>query len=409
VIPNIKVSLLKRSLYVQVPAFIGVRTVINTMMRMVYPFLPIFGRGLEVDLRLLTLAITFRSASGVLGPLLASVGDSHGRKTGMLFGMSLFTAGAFIMVLWPSYPAFFLSLVLGIMANFVFVPSMQAFLGDRVPYERRGLVLGLSELGWSLSFILGVPIVGLVISQQGWQAPFPWLTGLGVLATLTLWLILPSDRPSTVVRLALMKNLGLVITFLPAVAGIVFALALSASNELINLTFGTWLEGTFDVKIAALAVASAIIGVSELGGEVFSSGLVDWLGKRRAVVIGLTINGLAALGLPFLGQSLTGALTGLFFIYLTFEFTLVSSLPLMTEVLPAARATFMSTYIAAMAVGRAAGALIVPFAYNLDSPQSNQMGLLPIVLIAASLNVIAFIALRSVRTSLASEAEPMIV
>jgi predicted MFS family arabinose efflux permease len=380
----------------------------NTMVRMVYPFLPIFGRGLEVDPRMLTLAITFRSASGILGPLLASVGDSYGRKTGMLFGIGLFTAGALLMVVWPGYLAFVFSLVLSIMANFVFVPSMQAFLGDRVPYERRGFVLGLSELGWSLSFILGVPLVGLAIDRQGWRGPFPWLTVMGLLAMLVLWLLLPADRPITAVRPAMMKNLGLVMTFWPAISGILFALALTTSNELINLTFGTWLEQIFQVKITALALASAIIGISELGGEVIVSGLVDWMGKHRAVVIGLTINGLAALALPFLGSSFTGALVGLFFIYLSFEFTIVSSLPLMTEVLPAARATFMSTYIAATAVGRAVGALIVPLAYKLDAPTANKMGILPVVLIAAGLNVLAFIALRFVKIAPVADGEPAI-
>ncbi len=385
---------MKRSLFFQIPAFIGVRTVLNTMVRMVYPFLPILGRGLEVDLRLLTLAITIRSASGVLGPFLASVGDSRGRKTGMLFGVSLFTAAAAIMTVWPTYPAFVLSLVLGIMANFVFVPSMQAFLGDRVPYERRGLVLGLSELGWSLSFIIGVPIIGLIIDQQGWRAPFPYFTGLGLIAMLTLWLILPNDRPVTSGQPGILQNLRLVLTSIPALAGIAFAMGLSASNELVNLTFGTWLEQAFAVKIAALAAASAIIGASELSSEVLSSALVDWLGKRRAVVIGLTCNGLAVLALPFLGRSLTGALVGLFFIYLAFEFTLVSSIPLMTEVMPNARATFMSAYIAAMAFGRALGAIILPGVYHSESP----LHILPAMLMAAFLSFIAYIFLRNVKT-----------
>ncbi len=164
---------MKHSLSIQLPAFIATRGVINTMIRMVYPFLPIFGRGLGVDLRLLSLGITIRSASGIIGPILASIGDTRGRKTGMLFGVGLFTVGAGIVALWPGYPAFVISLVFGVMANFVFTPSMQAFLGDRVPYERRGLVLGLTELGWSLSFIVGVPLVGLLIDRRGWQRPIP--------------------------------------------------------------------------------------------------------------------------------------------------------------------------------------------------------------------------------------------
>jgi predicted MFS family arabinose efflux permease len=390
---------LDRSLIYQIPAFTAVRTVINTMVRMVYPFLPIFGRGLEVDLRLLSLAITIRSASGILGPLLASVGDTHGRKVGMLFGVSLFTAGAAIMIVWPVYPAFVISLVLGIMANFVFVPSMQAFLGDRVRYERRGLVLGLSELGWSLSFIIGVPIAGLIIERGGWRAPFPWLAGLGLLAMLLLWAILPDDRPARVsAGPGVFKNLRQVLTYFPALAGILVALALSASNELVNLTFGVWLEQSFEVKIAALAAASAVIGVAELSSEVLVSGLVDWLGKRRAVTIGLALNGLAVLALPLLGRSLGGALAGLFLIYLTFEFTLVSSIPLMTEVIPRARATFMSTYIAAMAVGRAGGALFVPLLYNLDSEVAPAGGILPVIVAAVVLNGVCFFALQGVKT-----------
>lgn len=374
------------------------------MVRMVYPFLPIFGRGLEIDLRLLSIAITIRSASGVLGPFLASIGDSRGRKTGMIFGVSLFTAGAAVMVIWPTYPAFVISLVLGIMANFVFVPSMQAFLGDRVRYERRALVLGISEIGWSLSYIIGVPIVGLVIERQGWQAPFPWLTGLGLVAMLMLWLILPNDRPTHIpADQGILKNLRRVITFPSALAGILVALGISASNEMVNLTFGVWLEQSFQVKIAALAAASAIIGASELSSEVLVSGLVDWLGKRRAVIIGLTFNALAVLSLPYLGRSLTGALVGLFFIYLTFEFTLVSSIPLMTEVLPAARATFMSTYIAAMAVGRAIGALIVPWFFNMDGGIGAGSSILPVTLAAVVLNVVAFLALQGVKTSERSE------
>jgi predicted MFS family arabinose efflux permease len=397
---------LKRSLNTQLPAFIAVRTVLSIGLRMVYPFLPIFGRGLEVDLRMLSLAITIRSASGVLGPFLASVGDSRGRKTGMLLGAGLFTASAAVMVIWPAYPTFVLSLVLGIMANFVFVPSVQAFLGDRVRYERRGLVLGLAELGWSLSFILGMPAVGLIIDRQGWQGPFPWLTGLGLAAMLLLWLILPDDRPSQSSGPVVLKNLRLILTTLPALAGILVAMAITASNELFNLTFGAWLEGTFAVKIATLAAASAIIGASELSSEVMASGLVDRLGKRLAIVIGLTLNGLAALALPYLGRSLTGALIGLFLIYFTFEFTVVSSIPLMTEVLPAARATFMSTYIAAMAIGRSLGSLVVPALYNPDTPQ---VSIMPVVLAAVFLNIVALLALRVVKTNPTSEGEPLTV
>ena len=62
--------------------------------------------------------------------------------------------------------------------------------------------------------------------------------------------------------------------------------------------------------------------------------------------------------LPLMRQSLPLSLGGLFFIFLTYEFTFVSALSLSTELLPEFRATMMSTFLAAAGVGRMVGALI---------------------------------------------------
>ena len=62
--------------------------------------------------------------------------------------------------------------------------------------------------------------------------------------------------------------------------------------------------------------------------------------------------------LPLLGQTLSLSLGALFFIFLTFEFTIVSALSLCTELLPGLRATMMSGFLAAAGVGRVIGALM---------------------------------------------------
>lgn len=384
---------LKRSLSVQIPLFVAVRTVVNTAVRMVYPFLPVFGRGLGVDLRMLSLAITARSASGVLSPFLGSVADSRGRKAGMLLGLFLFTAGIGLMAIWPTYLAFAAALILSMVGNYVLIPSMQAYLGDRVPYQRRGLVLALSEFGWSLSFLIGVPLVGLLIARQGWQAPFPFLAGLGAIALGALAILLPKDPTPASDKPGLWRNLRAVFTYPPALAGITLGLALSASNELVNLIFGVWMEDSFGVKIATLAAASVVIGISEFSAEALVSGLTDRLGKSRSVGLGLVLNSLAALALPVLGRSTVGALAGLFCLYITFEFTIVSSLPLMTEVMPATRATLMANYIAGLSVGRALGALLAPQLYHPGAKVGGLPGILAIALAAAALDGIALVAL----------------
>jgi predicted MFS family arabinose efflux permease len=138
----------------------------------------------------------------------------------------------------------------------------------------------------------------------------------------------------------------------------------SAGNELVNIVFGVWLEDSFGLKIAALGLAAAVIGISELTGEGLVAAFVDRIGKPRAVAFGLAANTLAALLLPWLGRTEPGALLGLFLFYFTFEFTMVSLIPMMTEVLPTARATMMAFNIAAFSLGRAIGAPLAPLLYS---------------------------------------------
>jgi predicted MFS family arabinose efflux permease len=107
-----------------------------------------------------------------------------------------------------------------------------------------------------------------------------------------------------------------------------------------------------------------VIGFSELSGEGLVAGLVDRLGKRRAVMLGLALNAGASLALPVLGRTLAGGLVGLFLLYLTFEFSVVSAIPMMTELVPDARATMMAGNAAAFSGGRALGALLGPILYG---------------------------------------------
>ena len=172
---------------------------------------------------------------------------------------------------------------------------------------------------------------------------------------------------------------------------------MSASNELVNLIFGVWLEETFQVALASLAIAAVIIGVSELGGEILVYFSTDSLGKRRAITIGLALNCVAALLILLSRGSIAAALVGLFIFYLSFEFALVSSIPLMTEVLPAARATFMATFIAGISLGRAIGTVLSPLFYEFGKSTPSTPSIALIVLGTITLNLCALAALMLVK------------
>jgi predicted MFS family arabinose efflux permease len=371
----------------QLLIFMVLRTILNTMHRMVYPFLAVFARGLGVEFTTLSFVVTLRSSIGIFAPLLGTIADQRGRRFGMLLGIFLFIVGMMLVVIAPSLWTFSAALLLAVLSKYLFDPAMQAYFGDRVPYERRGTALAITEGSWSLAFVVGIPAVGWLIARYGWNAPFPLLAALGLAMFLIIWRIVPRHDPlRSQPGTSSLTNVRAVLTHIPALAGISIALWANAANELVNLIFGVWLEDSFGLKIAALAGASAVIGLSELSGEGLVALTTDRLGKPRALLLGLTGNILALLVLPLIGRTELGALVGLFLFYITSEYVVVSHIPLMTEVMPNARATLLSFTVMGHSLGRTVGALLATFIYE-------TLGFFPVTLLAIVFNVFALLAL----------------
>ncbi len=384
---------LKNRLNFQVTIIVIIRTVFNTFYRMIYPFLSSFMTGLGVDLRTISYAITMRSLTGLVGPFLASVADSRGRRAGILLGTITYTVAIGMIAIWPTFPVFFVALSLAFIGYLIFVPSTQAYLGDKVPYERRGRILGITEFAWSLSAIIGVPVAGFIITRKGWLAPLPLIAILGVVGIGILAWMLPREEVIKEGNPGFWKNLGSILTYPPALAALVMAGMYTAANEVVTLVYGVWLEQAFSFSITSLYTTTLMIGVAEFSGEILVTFFTDRIGKRRAVAIGIISNCLAAFSLAFFGRTLAGALICLVLFYITFEFTIVSGIPLMTEIMPAARATMLASHMAILAIGRAVGDLLAPSLFA----QSLIPGIAVNALAAIVFNLIALGALTRVK------------
>lgn len=370
---------------VQLAAFTTTRTVINTGFRMIYPFLPVFARGLGVSLQSMALVVTARSILGALSPILGSIADVRGRKSAMILGLLAFGAGYMIVPIRPVFAVVFAAFLLSMAGKLVFDPALQAYLGDRVAYARRGLAIAITEVGWSASSLIGIPLVGWWMDRRGWASPFPWLAALAFGGALVLWRLVPSDRPAREHVPSIRRNFGLLVRHPATLAGLSVGLLSTAGNEAVNIMYGAWMEQSFGLKVAALGAATAVIGAAELSGEGTVAAISDRLGKRRVVGLAIGANAIASFALLGLSGSLAGALVGLFLFYISFEVIIVGSIPLMTQVLPAARATVMASNVAALSLGRALGAAAGPTLFS--------WGLFGNVTAAAVLDIIALIIL----------------
>ena len=349
----------RRQLARQVLPLTVIRWIVNVTYRMVYPFLPAIARGLGVSVSSAGLLVTARSAVGLTSPLFGPLSDRWGRRRMMAAGLLSLACGGVVIALVPSYAAAFVGFLFLGLAKVIFDPSLQAYLGDRVPYHRRGLVIAVTELAWAAGMLIGAPLVGLAIEHWGWRTPFGLLAALAVVGLGALLLVLPSDRPSSDEAAALSSFADAfrqVLSQRTAVAALAVFFLLVTANEILFIVYGSWMETGFGLSVARLGLLTTVIGVAELLGEIGVGAIVDRLGKRTSVAIGLALTSAAYLLLPLVASELRWALAGLFVLFICFEFTIVSSIPLATELVPAARGTMMALNVAGLSLGRAIGA-----------------------------------------------------
>ena len=337
------------------------RLVLNTARRFAYPFAPALSRGLGVPLTAITSLIAINQATAVLGLFFGPIADRLGYRLMMLSGMTLLVAGMFAAGLFPFYGVVLVALFLAGMGKSIFDPALQAYVSERVPFHRRGMAIGFLEFAWAGSTLLGIPLIALLIDRLGWRAPFFAMGGLGVLGILVLRIVVEKGRRRPAPGQAPPVFKGAWRQLLrerAALGALSYAFWISMANDNLFVVYGAWLEKQFGLSIVALGLGTSIIGIAELAGESLTAALADRLGLKRSVIGGMAACLICYGILPFLGQTLGMALTGLFIIFLTFEFTIVTSLSLFTELVPASRATMMASYLASAGIGRVVGALI---------------------------------------------------
>ncbi len=343
------------------------RLVLNTARRFPYTFALVLSRSLAVPFTAITSLIAVNQATSILGMVFGPIADRLGYRTMMLAGMALLISGMFAAGALPFYAVILMALFLAGLGKSIFDPALQAYVGERVPYERRGMAIGLLEFSWAGSTLAGIPVIGLLIDRFGWRSPFLVLGAVGLLTMLALVILIPNEKGPSIIGETpggILKSWHRVGKERAALGVLGFAFLVNAANDNLFVVYGAWLEGAFGLSIVALGVGTIVIGLAELLGESLTATLADRIGLKQSVAMGLIFCILSYVILPFLEHSLTFALTGLFWVFLTFEFSIVSCLSLCTELLPGSRATMMASLIAAAGLGRVVGAVLGGFIWE---------------------------------------------
>ena len=338
----------------------GCRLVLNTARRFAYPFAPILSRAMGVPLTHITSMIAVNQASGLLALFFGPFADRLGYRFMMLLGLFVLAAGMLAAASLPFFAVVLIALFLAGLGKNIFDPAIQAYVGEQVPYAKRGLVIGLIETSWAASTLVGIPLLGLLIAWRGWRAPF-LVMGMAALAGMVMIALrLPpearrAEGPSG--RAEIGRAWKRLFRSRKAKTMLAVAFLVSMANDGIFVIYGAWLEQQFHLNVAQLGLGTSVIGVAELGGEFMTVGLADRMGKARALTMGIGLSLVGYLILPWTDRALPMALGGLFALFVAVEFTFVTALSMATEILPDQRATMMSGMLAVAGLGRMAGAV----------------------------------------------------
>ncbi|MDX9832174.1 MAG: MFS transporter [Anaerolineae bacterium] len=351
------------SLRAQLAIIFVARTILNTSHRIVYPFLPAIARGLGLSVAAAGSLVTARFVAGLAAPFLGPWTDRQPRRRIMQVSLGIFALAAALMAVSRGLGLAVLAFALFGLSKVLYDPAVHAYMGDTVPYDRRAWAVGTVELAWSGGWLLGVPATGFLIERFGWRSPWVAMAVLGVLSMGLTRISLPLGRPadrapgSRSALRSLLPTWRSLLRRRPVIVLLATTVLILASIEIPFIVYGAWLESSFGLSLSTLGLASIAIGAVEAVAEFGTTVITDRLGKRRSVLMGLLCLAGCLLLLPMLANmGLVLAMSGLVAAVLCFEFSIVSLLPLATELVPEARASLLSLNMMAMSAGRMIGA-----------------------------------------------------
>lgn len=338
------------------------KLLLNIGRRFVYPFAPALSRGLDVPLTAVTSIIATAQISSLLGLFSGPLSDRFGYRFMMQAGLALLAVGMITCGVLPFYPAVFVGLVLASFGKILFDPAIQAFIGREVPYSTRARAIGITEISWSGSTLVGIPLLGLVIEYAGLQSSYLLLGILALFGWYGIGKVLKGEGEGkggrTREKKATIPMLTELVKCKPAAGMMAFGFWISLANDCLFVTYGAWFEHDFHIGLVSLGFSTVAIGIAELSGESCTALFADRFGLRKSLISGLLFATLGYLLLPVVGDSLSLAMLGMFLIFFAFEFTIVTSFSLCTELMPQSRATMMAGFYAAAGLGRMGGVLL---------------------------------------------------
>lgn len=335
------------------------RTIVAATRRFTYSFIPDIAVALNTSSRTIQNILAAQAATGFISPLSGPAAQRYGRKRMMVLSLLAMTMAALVVMAIPEVWVFGAAMLALGTAKIIFEPSMQAYLADRIPYHQRGKALGVIEISWSASLVVGAGFAAFALSQDSISLLFGLFAITLAFALFLVWRYLPDDKPAGDAAMSPVTPNEIVRALRRhphAYWAMAYGFLLTLPHEMLLVNYALWLRDDYALTVAALGAVTLVLFAGELIGEILVAVFADNIGIKTLIII---TSALAAVGyalLPLVPVGLYGSIVLLFFTTIAIEIAIVASFVILTEVMPTARSIMMTTNIATMNGGRFIGA-----------------------------------------------------
>lgn len=251
------------------------------------------------DLRVVPAAVgqamtAYALATAFFAPLLVAASGRWRRKSALLAGLTLFTAGNALCAVAPNLALLLLGRAL-MGAGSMFTPLAAGIAVAVVAPEQRGKALSIVFMGMSLAYVVGLPVSTWVGAQHGWRAVMWLMTAANVVMLLAVWRLVPRDvnapgagftgMAQVLAKPAVWRVMGTTMAYFTAIFAVVSYMA-------------PVLQALAPMSDKQLSLTLMLFGLAGVAGTVVGGLAIDAVGPRRSLLLMLPLMCAAMLLLP---------------------------------------------------------------------------------------------------------------
>lgn len=328
----------------------------TTATRMLAPLLGVIAAGVGVSLVTAGVMIAVFEAMGFASPLAGWAVDRFGAGRAMVVSLAAFGAASLLAAGASGLPTFAVAIVALGLTAMVYESASTAWVAGVTPYHQRAELLGRLDTAWAGGLLVGVPIVA-ALSLWTWRAAY---VAVAALAFVAWWHVRRrlTAIPAVIVPVAITRPCWQWTTIRRGMWFFASFGLLAAASQLVIVVYGVWLEQRHGFPTAAIGAVGFLFGLGDLAATVTTMRITDRIGKARVAAIGTAVLALAALTLTVAQRIPIAGIGALLVMLLGYEFALLATKPLLTEIDPDNRGLGIGIGFGAAAACRGLAALV---------------------------------------------------